>query len=98
MNLPGRYHFVLFSRRCLHKSVLTGKRSLLISRTLGDIEEMLPYESFIRIHHSTVVNLNAVTHYLRTDGGYVVLNSGEKLMVSKAKKDALLQRLGLKKD
>ncbi|HNP21333.1 MAG TPA: LytTR family DNA-binding domain-containing protein [Panacibacter sp.] len=80
------------------KVFLTGKRSLLISRTLGDIEEMLPYESFIRIHHSTVVNLNAVTHYLRTDGGYVVLNSGEKLMVSKAKKDALLQRLGLKKD
>lgn len=80
------------------KVYLTEKRSLLISRTLGDIEEMLPPEIFIRIHHSTVVNLNAVTHYLRTDGGYVVLNTNEKLMVSKARKEALLQRLGLKKD
>ncbi|MEP6845590.1 MAG: LytTR family DNA-binding domain-containing protein [Panacibacter sp.] len=77
---------------------LTEKRPLLISRTLGDIEEILPPEIFIRIHHSTIVNLNAVTHYLRTDGGYVVMNTNEKLMVSKARKDALLQRLGLKKD
>ena len=57
---------------------------------------MLPPEIFIRIHHSTIVNINVVTHYIRTDGGYVVLNTNEKLMVSKARKDALLQRLGLK--
>ncbi len=80
------------------KVVLTDKHSLLISRTLGDIEEMLPSEIFIRIHHSTIVNINAVTHYIRTDGGYVVMNTNEKLMVSKARKDALLEQLGLKKD
>src|SRR6476660_8990190 len=80
------------------KVVLNNKHSLLISKTLGDVEEMLPPEIFIRIHHSTIVNINVVTHYIRTDGGYVVLNTNEKLMVSKARKDALLQRLGLKKD
>jgi two-component system LytT family response regulator len=78
------------------KVVFTDKHSLLISRTLGDIEEMLPPEIFIRIHHSTIVNLNAVTHYIRTDGGYVVMNTNEKLMVSKARKEVLLERLGLK--
>ena len=76
--------------------VLSDRRSLLISRTLGDIEEMLPPEIFIRIHHSTIVNINAVTHYIRTDGGYVVMNTGEKLMVSKARKEMLLEKLGLK--
>jgi two-component system LytT family response regulator len=78
------------------KIVFTDKHSLLISRTLGDIEEILPSEIFIRIHHSTIVNINAVTHYQRTDGGYVVINTNEKLMVSKARKETLLQRLGLK--
>lgn len=78
------------------KVYLTDKRYLLISKTLGDIEEILPSEIFIRIHHSTIVNINAVTHYLRTDGGYVVLSTNEKLIVSKARKDYLLQRLGLK--
>ncbi len=78
------------------KVIFNDKHSLLISRTLGDIEEMLPPEIFIRIHHSTIVNMNAVTQYHRTDGGYVVMNTNEKLMVSKARKEALLQRLGLK--
>ena len=78
------------------KIVFKDKHALLISRSLGDIEEMLPHEIFIRIHHSTIVNLNAVTHFIRADGGYVVMNSNEKLMVSKARKEALLERMGLK--
>ena len=78
------------------KVIFANKHSLLISRTLGDIEEMLPPELFLRIHHSTVINLSGVTHYLRTDGGYVVMNTNEKLVVSKARKDALLEKLGLK--
>lgn len=78
------------------KIVFTGKHSLLISRTLGDVEELLPPEIFVRIHHSTIVNINSVTHYSRADGGFVVMNTNEKLMVSKARKEALLQQLGLK--
>jgi two-component system, LytTR family, response regulator len=78
------------------KIVFSDKHSLLISRTLGDIEEMLPHEVFIRIHHSTIVNLNAVTHFIRADGGYVVMNTNEKLMVSKARREVLLERMGLK--
>lgn len=80
------------------KVIFKGNHTLLISRTLGDIEEMLPPEIFIRIHHSTIVNINGITHYSRTDGGYVVMNTNEKLMVSKARKEVLLERLGLKKN
>lgn len=76
--------------------ILKGKSPLLISRSLGDIEEILPPEIFLRIHHSTIVNLAEITHYSRTDGGYVVITTREKLMVSKARKDGLLQHLGLK--
>ena len=77
------------------KVVLKDKMPLLISRPLGDIEEMLPPEVFLRIHHSTIVNINAITNYSRTDGGYVVISTKEKLVVSKARKEALLQHLGL---
>src|SRR3954469_1675043 len=76
------------------KVVFNDKHSLLISRTLGDIEEMLPHEIFIRIHHSTIVNISAVTRYSRTDGGYVVMSTNEKFMISKARKEFLLQKLG----
>jgi two-component system LytT family response regulator len=77
---------------------LTGNKKFLVSKTLGDIEEMLPADIFQRIHHSTIVNVQHITNLIRSDGGYVLLNNGEKLMISKAKKDMLLQRLGLRKD
>lgn len=78
------------------KVYLDNKKFILVSKTLGDIEELLPTDLFQRIHHSTVVNLKFVSHFIRTDGGYVKLNTGEQLTVSKSKKEALMDRLGLK--
>jgi two-component system LytT family response regulator len=78
------------------KVFITDKKTMLISRTLGDVEELLPSEMFQRIHHSTLVNVTYISQFLRTDGGYIVLKNGEKLSVSKAKKEMLMARLGLK--
>ncbi|MBE7171140.1 MAG: response regulator transcription factor [Williamsia sp.] len=76
--------------------ILTSGKKLVISKTLSDIEEMLPPSHFQRIHHSSLVNINHVTHFFKTDGGYVVLDGGEKLAVSNSKKEALMEKLGLK--
>jgi two-component system, LytTR family, response regulator len=78
------------------KIFLNENRNMLISKSLGDIAEMLPLELFIRIHHSYIVNKDSITHFLRTDGGYVQLKSGMKLMVSKSRKNEVLDKLGLK--
>ena len=80
------------------KLFLTNKRYILISKTLGDIEELLPQAIFQRIHHSTVVNIDYVTHFVRSDGGYVKMKTGEELTVSKSRKESVMERLGLKKD
>jgi two-component system, LytTR family, response regulator len=80
------------------KVFLDNKKYIVVSKTLGDIEELLPTDLFQRIHHSTVVNLGYVTHFVRSDGGYVKLRTGESLIVSKSKKEAVMERLGLKKD
>ena len=57
---------------------------------------MLPPEIFIRIHHSTIVNLNAVTNFIKADGDYIAMNTHEKLMVSKERKEVLPEKMGLK--
>ena len=80
------------------KVFLDNKKYIVVSKTLGDIEELLPTDLFQRIHHSTVVNLSYVTHFVRSDGGYVKLQTGESLIVSKSKKEAVMERLGLRKD
>jgi two-component system LytT family response regulator len=76
--------------------IISGRKPMLVSKALGDVEELLPPELFQRIHHSSLVNVSYISQFLRTDGGYVVLSSGEKLSVSKAKKETLMARLGLK--
>lgn len=76
---------------------LTNSKKMLVSKSLGDIEIMLPSDTFQRIHHSIIVNMQCITNLSRTDGGYVQVEDGKKLMIAKSKKDALLQRLGLKK-
>ena len=78
------------------KVFLDNRKYILVSKTLGDIEELLPVDLFQRIHHSTVINLGFITHFVRSDGGYVKLQSGEQLPVSKSKKEGLMERLGLK--
>lgn len=78
------------------KIYMLDNKKVLVSKTLGDIKELLPPELFLRIHHSTVVNISFITQFSRDDGGYVILKNGQKLSVSKAKKEALMERMGLK--
>lgn len=103
--VPGRegYEFIEAGKIIYAKAegsythlFLNDKRKLIISKTLSDIEEMLPTDHFQRIHHSTLVNISHVTHLYKTDGGFLVLDNGEKLIISKSKKDSLMERLGLK--
>jgi two-component system, LytTR family, response regulator len=79
------------------KVFLDIKKFILVSKTLGDIEELLPPDLFLRTHHSIVVNLNFVTHFVRGDGGYIKMQTGEELPVSKSRKEIVLERLGLQK-
>jgi len=75
---------------------LDNKKQILVCRTLGDVEELVPREIFQRIHHSTIVNVLFVSHFFRSDGGYVIMSSGQQLHVSKSRKDAVMQKFGLK--
>ena len=78
------------------KIFLDNRKYILVSKTLGDIEVLLPIDIFYRIHHSTVVNLGFITHFVKSDGGYLKLQTGVQLAVSKPRKEGLMQRLGLK--
>lgn len=64
---------------------------LLVSKTLKEIEGVLQDLGFLRIHHSHMINLDKISKYLKGDGGYVVMDDGKSLSVSRARKEAFLQ-------
>jgi two-component system LytT family response regulator len=70
----------------------TGK-PVTVSKTLKTYEEMLDKKGFARIHASHLINLRELKSYHRGNGGYVIMNDGSKLEVSKTKKDDFLIRL-----
>ena len=72
---------------------LADKKRLLVSRTLKEIEDMLAEHSFLRVHNSHVVNLNAITRYVKGEGGYLLLTDGSTVDVSRSRKEMLMQRL-----
>ena len=54
-------------------------------------EQLQDFTSFIRVHHSYVVNLNEVNKYIRGEGGYLVMSDGSTVNVSRSRKEALLK-------
>ena len=73
---------------------LTDKRpSLRLTKSLGWVEAKLEDHGFCRIHHSYLINLNQMTEYIRNDGGYVIMNDGKAISISRRRKDDFLQAL-----
>lgn len=65
----------------------------VFSKTLKEIEKLLPEQYFFRTHQSHLVNLRHVKKYLRGAGGELVLDNGTHIRVAKAKKEALMDRI-----
>ncbi len=68
--------------------------NLLASKTLKDIEELLPADVFFRPHHSHIINLNYVKRYIKGDGGQIEMENGHYVDVSRRKKDEFLKLMG----
>lgn len=51
----------------------TYENQYLVDLTLGDLEEKLEKDSFIRVHRSYMINLNKIKEIQRLDGAYVVV-------------------------
>lgn len=72
----------------------TYDRKILASKTMKDFEEQLSDASFIRVHHTFIVNVQHITKYIKGDGGQVLLSNGKVIDVSRRKKADLLNMIG----
>ena len=70
---------------------LTDGKKIIVSHTLKEYEEILSDYRFFRIHHSYLVNLDAIKQYVRGDGGHVVMINGAALDVAKRRKEQFLK-------
>ncbi|MBP6576131.1 MAG: response regulator transcription factor [Chryseobacterium sp.] len=71
------------------KFFIKNHKTIMISKTLKEYEELLKDQGFERIHQSHLINLNELKSYIKKDGGFVIMSDDSQLPVSQRKKERL---------
>nr|WP_260171642.1 LytTR family DNA-binding domain-containing protein [Pedobacter cryoconitis] len=72
---------------------LDNRDKITVSKVLKDYEEILPENQFIRIHKSSIVNLNYLKEYNSRNGLEVLLKNGEKIAVSRRRASIFAEKV-----
>jgi two-component system LytT family response regulator len=67
----------------------------LVSKHLKEYETLLADQYFMRVHNSFLINLNEVKKYIKSDGGYILMNNGDSVSISRNKKDDFFKIMNL---
>jgi two-component system LytT family response regulator len=69
---------------------LTGNRKILVSKNLKEFQDLLSDRYFFRSHNSHLINLKYVHKFVRKDGGYIEMQDGAQIPISRNRKDLFL--------
>ncbi|MBK8490249.1 MAG: response regulator transcription factor [Saprospirales bacterium] len=63
------------------------------SKTIKAYEEMLQGLNFYRVHKRHVINLNYMRKFVKGDGGYLVMDDGKKIDVSRRRRPSFMEQM-----
>lgn len=72
---------------------LSNKEKIIASRPMAEYEELLTGYGFVRCHQSHLVNKKFISSWRKEDGGYLLMDNGDQVPVSRAKKKEVEQAL-----
>lgn len=68
-------------------------KKIFVTKTLKYFSDMLSGYQFLRVHQSHLVNLNYISAFIKTDGGYLQLKDKSTVPVSVRKKSEVIEML-----
>ncbi|UKT65165.1 LytR/AlgR family response regulator transcription factor [Pedobacter mucosus] len=74
---------------------LNNENKITVSKILREFEEILPNEQFVRIHKSSIINLNHLKEYNSKNGLQVFLNNGESMNISRRRASDFFEKIKL---
>lgn len=75
--------------------ILDNKKEILVSRHLKEYVSLFNDHDFMRVHNSFLVNLKNIDKFVRNDGGYIIMKNGDRVNISRSKKDEFVQAMNL---
>jgi len=71
--------------------VLAGGKKIVVSKVLKEIDEALSGPDFFRVHNSYLININQISKFVRGDGGYVVMQDGATVSISRSRRQEFME-------
>ncbi len=72
---------------------LDGDKKYLVCKTLKEYQELLEGYHFLRTHQSHMINFRKISAYVKTEGGYIAMEDGSQVPISRQKRDEVLKRI-----
>ena len=70
-----------------------GGKKLLVSKTLKYYADILKEYQFLRVHQSHLVNIKYIKEFVKSDGGYLILNDNSNIPISVRKKQEVIETI-----
>lgn len=100
LNSADKVHLVNVSDiiRCESRGAYTifflkNKEQIVDTKNLKEYELLLEEYSFIRVHHSHLINFNYLKEFIKKDGGYAIMTDNTQVPVSFRKRNKLLDMI-----
>lgn len=73
--------------------ILKNSQKLIVSKHLKEYESLLSDHDFMRVHNSFLINLKEVKRFVKSDGGYILMNNDATISISQKRKDDFLVKM-----
>ncbi|MGG8495774.1 LytR/AlgR family response regulator transcription factor [Tenacibaculum sp. TC6] len=72
---------------------MNDNQKIVVGKTLKYFADILKEYGFVRVHQSHLINLQFVKEFIKSDGGYIVLQNNQTIPVSVRKRNEVIEAL-----
>ncbi|MBN1767413.1 MAG: response regulator transcription factor [Prolixibacteraceae bacterium] len=69
------------------------KKAYMVCKTLKEYQEILVSYDFLRTHQSHLINCRKIAAYVKIDGGYILMDDGGNVPISRQRREEVLKLL-----
>jgi two-component system, LytTR family, response regulator len=73
------------------KFFLKNRKDIMVSKNIKEYEYILPPMCFFRTHKSYIINLHEINKFIKSDGGYLIMENGDNIPIAIRRKDDFLK-------
>jgi two-component system, LytTR family, response regulator len=74
---------------------LAGNKKIVSSKSMHNMESILPTTDFVRVHHSYIINIHAIDKIIRSKYGSLLMQNNIEIPISASKRKYVAEVLGL---